>query len=116
VSELLGNAAKHGAKRVSIEVGFADGLLTVVATDDGPGGANPALGSGLRGIERRLGGFDGRLTLTSPIGGPTKATLEIPCQIHPELRSGPGASPPGPPEGDDQEPLSPKTSTSSETA
>ncbi|GHG04603.1 MULTISPECIES: sensor histidine kinase [Amycolatopsis] len=97
VSELLGNAAKHGAKRVSIEVGFADGLLTVVVTDDGPGGANPARGSGLRGIERRLGGFDGRLTLTSPIGGPTKATLEIPCQI-------------------DQEPSSPRTNTSSETA
>ncbi|MGW3960393.1 histidine kinase [Amycolatopsis sp. NPDC005003] len=97
VSELLGNAAKHGAKRVTIEVGFADELLTVVVTDEGPGGANPALGSGLRGIERRLGGFDGRLTLTSPIGGPTKATLEIPCQI-------------------EKEPSSPKTSTSSETA
>ncbi len=97
VSELLGNAAKHSAKRVTIEVAFADDLLTVVVTDDGPGGANPARGSGLRGIERRLGGFDGRLTLTSPIGGPTKATLEIPCQL-------------------DQEPSSPKTSTSSETA
>ncbi|MGW3994360.1 histidine kinase [Amycolatopsis sp. NPDC004772] len=97
VSELLGNAAKHGAKRVTIEVGFAGELLTVVVTDDGPGGASPARGSGLRGIERRLGGFDGRLTLTSPIGGPTKATLEIPCQL-------------------DQELSSPKTSTSSETA
>lgn len=97
VSELLGNAAKHGAKRVSIDVAFADDLLTVVVTDDGPGGANPARGSGLRGIERRLGGFDGRLTLTSPLGGPTRATLEIPCQL-------------------DLEPSSPKTSTSSETA
>jgi signal transduction histidine kinase len=101
VSELLGNAAKHGAKRVSVEVAFADELLTVVVTDDGPGGANPARGSGLRGIERRLGGFDGRLTLTSPIGGPTRATLEIPCQTHPE---------------GDPEPSSPKTSTSSGTA
>ncbi|RSM34757.1 sensor histidine kinase [Amycolatopsis balhimycina DSM 5908] len=97
VSELLGNAAKHGAKRVTIDVAFADDLLTVVVTDEGPGGANPARGSGLRGIERRLGGFDGRLTLTSPIGGPTKATLEIPCLSTPE-------------------PSSPKTSTSSETA
>ncbi|WIX86865.1 histidine kinase [Amycolatopsis sp. DG1A-15b] len=97
VSELLGNAAKHGAKRVSIDVEFADGLLTVVVTDEGPGGANPARGSGLRGIERRLGAFDGRLTLTSPIGGPTKATLEIPCQL-------------------DLEPSSPKTNISSETA
>jgi signal transduction histidine kinase len=97
VSELLGNAAKHGAKRVSIDVAFADDLLTVVVTDEGPGGANPARGSGLRGIERRLGGFDGRLTLTSPIGGPTKATLEIPCQL-------------------DRAPSSPRTNTSSETA
>ena len=97
VSELLGNAAKHGAGTVSIDVGFADDQLTVVVTDNGKGGANPALGSGLRGIERRLGGFDGRLTLTSPIGGPTRATVEIPCQIDPE-------------------PLSPKTNISSETA
>jgi signal transduction histidine kinase len=97
VSELLGNAAKHGAGRVSIDVEFADDQLTVVVTDDGKGGANPALGSGLRGIERRLGGFDGRLTLTSPIGGPTRATVEIPCQIDPE-------------------PSSPKTNISSETA
>ncbi|MGW4058887.1 histidine kinase [Amycolatopsis sp. NPDC004747] len=97
VSELLGNAAKHGAKRAAVDVQFADDLLTVVVTDEGPGGANPAGGSGLRGIERRLGGFDGRLTLTSPIGGPTKATLEIPCQL-------------------DHEPLSPKTNISSETA
>ncbi|MFJ7211048.1 sensor histidine kinase [Amycolatopsis sp. NPDC098790] len=97
VSELLGNAAKHGSKRASIEVTFADDHLTVVVTDDGPGGAVPAGGSGLRGIERRLGAFDGRLTLTSPIGGPTRAMVEIPCQL-------------------DLEPSSPKTSTSSETA
>ena len=81
---------------MSIEIGFADDLLTLVVTDDGKGGADPARGTGLRGIERRLGGFDGRLTLTSPIGGPTRATVEIPCQIDPE-------------------PSSPKTSTSSET-
>ncbi|MGW4521364.1 histidine kinase [Amycolatopsis sp. NPDC004378] len=97
VSELLGNAAKHGAGRASIELDFSDDLLTVVVTDDGPGGAVPALGSGLRGIERRLGGFDGRLTLTSPIGGPTRASVEIPCQLDPE-------------------PSSRRTSTSSETA
>ncbi len=96
VSELLGNAAKHGAKRASIEVSFDEDLLTLVVTDEGPGGANPARGSGLRGIERRLGAFDGRLTLTSPIGGPTRATVELPCQIYPE-------------------PSSPRTSTSSET-
>ncbi|UOZ09038.1 histidine kinase [Amycolatopsis sp. WQ 127309] len=97
VSELLGNAAKHGSRRATIGVAFEDSVLTLTVTDDGPGGANPARGSGLRGIERRLGGFDGRLTLTSPTGGPTRATVEIPCQLDPE-------------------PSSPKTSTSSETA
>ncbi len=97
VSELLGNAAKHGeARKVSIELGYDDGVLRIEVADDGKGGANAARGSGIRGIERRLGAFDGTFALTSPPGGPTKATLEIPCQLDP------GAS-------------SPRTSTSSET-
>lgn len=98
VSELLGNAAKHGeARRVSIELGYEDGLLRIAVTDDGKGGANAARGSGIRGIERRLGAFDGTFALTSPLGGPTKAIMEIPCQLDPDASS-------------------PKTSTSSETA
>ncbi|MFI5611297.1 histidine kinase [Amycolatopsis sp. NPDC051903] len=102
VCELLGNAAKHGgARRVSLSLSHADGELRVVVTDDGSGGAEAARGSGLRGIERRLGGFDGRLTLTSPPGGPTEAIVEVPCQLSPE------AAPP---------PSSPRTSTSSGTA
>ncbi|QRP45999.1 histidine kinase [Amycolatopsis sp. FDAARGOS 1241] len=102
VCELLGNAAKHGgARRVSLSLAHADGELRVVVTDDGTGGAEAARGSGLRGIERRLGGFDGRLTLTSPPGGPTEAIVEVPCQLSPAA-----ASPPS----------SPRTSTSSGTA
>ncbi|MFI7122406.1 sensor histidine kinase [Amycolatopsis sp. NPDC049868] len=98
VSELLGNAAKHGeARRASIELGYDDGLLRIEVTDDGKGGANAARGSGLRGIERRLGAFDGTFALTSPLGGPTKAIMEIPCQLDPDASS-------------------PRTSTSSETA
>ncbi|UUV28229.1 sensor histidine kinase [Amycolatopsis roodepoortensis] len=98
VSELLGNAAKHGeARRVSIELGYEDGLLRIEVTDDGKGGANAARGSGIRGIERRLGAFDGSFALTSPPGGPTKAIMEIPCQLDPDASS-------------------PRTSTSSETA
>ncbi|HET6288645.1 MAG TPA: sensor histidine kinase [Amycolatopsis sp.] len=97
VSELLGNAAKHGeARRVSIELGYESGLLRIEVTDDGKGGANAARGSGIRGIERRLGAFDGTFALTSPPGGPTKATMEIPCQLDPDASS-------------------PRTSTSSET-
>ncbi|MFJ4102734.1 sensor histidine kinase [Amycolatopsis japonica] len=98
VSELLGNAAKHGeARRVSIELGYDDGLLRIEVADDGKGGANAARGSGIRGIERRLGAFDGTFALTSPLGGPTKAIMEIPCQLDPDASS-------------------PRTSTSSETA
>ena len=46
--------------------------------DDGHGGADPSLGSGLRGIERRVAAFDGVLAVNSPAGGPTLATVELP--------------------------------------
>ncbi|WP_220448321.1 sensor histidine kinase [Nonomuraea diastatica] len=82
VSELLTNAAKHAAaSRVLVELRHADGMLTVTVTDDGPGGAVARRGGGLHGIRRRLDGFDGVLILSSPEGGPTVATLEIPCAL-----------------------------------
>ncbi|MFF7637299.1 histidine kinase [Kitasatospora sp. NPDC008050] len=82
VSELLANAAKHsGASRVDIVIGHRDGALTVEVTDDGQGGADPALGTGLRGVGRRLAAFDGTLTVASPRGGPTGILLEIPCAL-----------------------------------
>ncbi|MEW2416562.1 sensor histidine kinase [Streptomyces sp. NPDC046866] len=80
VAELLANAAKHsGAREVRIHLAHADGALRATVSDDGRGGADPARGSGLRGVRRRLGTFDGTLALHSPPGGPTTATLEIPC-------------------------------------
>jgi signal transduction histidine kinase len=53
----------------------------MVVTDDGPGGADPARGTGLSGIEQRLGAFDGDLTLHSPPGGPTVVIMEVPCAL-----------------------------------
>ena len=47
--------------------------------DDGHGGADPARGSGLRGVMRRLAAFDGTMRVASPAGGPTEITLEVPC-------------------------------------
>ncbi|MEU7019137.1 histidine kinase [Streptomyces sp. NPDC046203] len=80
VAELLANAAKHaGAREVRIALGHADGILRVTVADDGRGGADPTRGAGLLGVGRRLGAFDGTLALDSPPGGPTLATLEIPC-------------------------------------
>ena len=58
----------------------ASGLLSMQVRDDKRGGATPDAGSGLRGIERRLGAFDGRLTVTSPPGGPTVVMMELPCE------------------------------------
>lgn len=86
VSELLTNAAKHsGAGRVWIDLRHEDGMLRVSVTDDGSGGADLSRGTGLRGIERRLGAFDGILAVSSPVGGPTMVTLELPCaRVAPE--------------------------------
>ncbi|MEU4301992.1 sensor histidine kinase [Kitasatospora aureofaciens] len=82
VSEALTNAVKHGdARHATVELSHAAGLLRAEVTDDGRGGADPAGGSGLRGIQRRLSVFDGTLTLTSPPGGPTRLIMELPCAL-----------------------------------
>jgi signal transduction histidine kinase len=49
--------------------------------DDGVGGADPARGTGLAGLDRRLAAFDGVLALSSPPGGPTVVNVEIPCAL-----------------------------------
>jgi signal transduction histidine kinase len=82
VSELLANVSKHaGAHQVWIDMRYERGLLRIDVGDDGRGGADPARGTGLRGIERRLSAFDGILALSSPPGGPTVATMELPCEL-----------------------------------
>ncbi len=82
VSELLANVSKHaGASHVWIDMRYERGMLRIDVGDDGQGGANPSQGTGLRGIERRLSAFDGILALSSPPGGPTVATLELPCEL-----------------------------------
>jgi signal transduction histidine kinase len=80
VAEALTNVAKHArATRAAVVVRRLDGLLRVVVTDDGIGGADPALGTGLRGLADRVSGVDGRLHVDSPAGGPTVLTVELPC-------------------------------------
>jgi signal transduction histidine kinase len=48
-------------------------------TDDGAGGAEPAAGSGLRGLEERVRALDGWMSVISPPGGPTSVLVELPC-------------------------------------
>jgi signal transduction histidine kinase len=82
VSELLANVSKHAdARQTWIDIRHTDGMLRIGVTDNGHGGADPARGTGLRGIERRLAAFDGVLAISSPPGGPTAVTMEIPCAL-----------------------------------
>jgi len=82
VSELVANVAKHAqAGQAWIDIRHDGTMLKISVADDGRGGADPSGGSGLTGIERRVAAFDGVLAVTSPPGGPTTVTLEIPCGL-----------------------------------
>jgi signal transduction histidine kinase len=75
--ELVANATRHsGAARITLTL--EDGVVLRVC-DDGRGGATFESGGGLRGLQRRLAPFDGVLTVSSPVGGPTVVTAELPC-------------------------------------
>jgi signal transduction histidine kinase len=82
VSELLANVAKHAGVLVAeVDLRHEAGALRISVRDEGGGGADPARGTGLRGTERRLAAFDGVLAVSSPAGGPTVVTLEVPCAL-----------------------------------
>ena len=80
VAEALTNIAKHArATKAAVVVRRSTGVMRVIITDDGVGGADPAAGTGLRGLADRVSGVDGRLHVVSPPGGPTILTVELPC-------------------------------------
>lgn len=80
VSEALTNVLNHAdATHAEVTVDAAGPVLTVTVFDDGRGGADPSAGSGLEGLRKRLASVDGTLTVSSPVGGPTTVTGEIPC-------------------------------------
>jgi signal transduction histidine kinase len=82
VAEVLANAVRHsGARTIRIHLRHAVGALRAEVTDDGAGGADPAAGTGLAGVERRLATFDGILAVSSPPGGPTIVAIEVPCAL-----------------------------------
>jgi signal transduction histidine kinase len=80
-AELLANVAKHsGATRVELDATQRGQTLRLRVRDDGAGGADPARGSGLAGLLQRVRTVDGRLQLSSPEGGPTEVTIELPLR------------------------------------
>jgi signal transduction histidine kinase len=78
-SEALANVAKYaGATRAAISAVVAGDCLTIEIRDDGVGGADPSLGSGLLGLADRVEAVGGRLSIDSPAGGGTRLVAEIP--------------------------------------
>ena len=83
VSEALANVDKHArGTRASVRLRRDDGFLTVEVRDDGVGGADVTLGSGLRGLADRLAAVDGTLAIESPQGGGTRLLATIPLVRH----------------------------------
>jgi signal transduction histidine kinase len=82
-AELLANVAKHsGARHAVVEAIHIPGLLRIRVSDDGHGGAHPDASGrgGLRGLADRIRAVDGRLDVSSPRGGPTVVTVELPSR------------------------------------
>jgi signal transduction histidine kinase len=80
VAEALTNAARHGrASHVDVRVRLDDGTLHVEVKDDGVGGASATAGGGLAGLTDRASSVEGTLRISSPPGGPTVVSAELPC-------------------------------------
>jgi signal transduction histidine kinase len=79
VSECLANVGKHAqATRATVAVTVVGEELEVIVKDDGVGGADLAGGSGLQGLEDRVGALDGCVDVESPAGGGTTVMATIP--------------------------------------
>jgi signal transduction histidine kinase len=79
VAEAITNVAKYAhASRATVSISRSDGCATVTVCDDGVGGADPAGGSGLRGLAARVEALSGRLDVDSPPDRGTCIRAEIP--------------------------------------
>jgi signal transduction histidine kinase len=81
VAETITNMAKHAqASGATVGVRLVERTAHVVITDDGIGGADPAGGSGLRGLADRIEALNGSLRVESPPGRGTRIEAQIPCR------------------------------------
>ncbi len=81
VSEAVSNAIKHGrARRVQVRVEpTGPEQLMIMVTDDGAGGADPRLGSGLRGLAERVAASGGLLVVRDGVPNGTVVEASLPC-------------------------------------
>jgi signal transduction histidine kinase len=87
VSECLVNVDKHAqAESATVSVVPRDGQLVVTVSDDGVGGAALDGGSGLQGLEDRVGALDGSLRVDSlpGLGTVVHATIPLVEPIEPK--------------------------------
>ena len=79
VSEALTNASKHAhAMRVWVSLHVEDDMLLLSIRDDGVGGADASLGSGLTGLRDRIEALGGKIQVKSPPGTGTSIEVRIP--------------------------------------
>jgi signal transduction histidine kinase len=88
-SEALANAAKHAAaSNVRVRIVDEDTWMIIEIADDGIGGANPALGSGLRGLTDRVRALGGQITIDSAPGHGTHLKAQLPTLAEPAQDQG----------------------------
>jgi len=81
VAESLTNVVRYAdATRAKVDISRRDGIVRIRIADDGVGGADPDLGSGLKGLADRIAALDGSLDLESPLGEGTVVEVNIPCE------------------------------------
>jgi signal transduction histidine kinase len=82
IAEALTNIARYAeATEAQVEVSEVDGRLVVTVRDNGKGGADPARGSGLRGLADRVATIGGTLDLASKKGSGTMLTAQLPATL-----------------------------------
>jgi PAS domain S-box-containing protein len=85
IAEALANVAKYAkATEVTVRVTREDDCARVRVEDDGVGGADPALGTGLRGLADRVAALEGTIAIDSPRGGGTRIEVELPLEADPD--------------------------------
>ena len=84
--EALANVAKYAqATAASVSVSRTDRGVAIEIADDGVGGADAAVGSGLRGLADRVEALGGHLLVTSPAGAGTVVIADLPVPADPDV-------------------------------
>lgn len=88
-AEALANVVKYAqASSATVHIAPAEvgEAIVVEVVDDGVGGADPSLGSGLEGLVDRVESLDGSLEIESPRGHGTRIRAVIPAVRQPAVR------------------------------